>query len=148
MADDEDRRMFGYTNDPVWIERARAWRDAAVADGWSIEPTYPNNEGADRACRLKREGFVAQIITRETTKPEAKYRYEASVSVWAPDDMTIVPPDVYDWAEVRGAATACNQCGKGNLAPEDMHRYGFAGRCCTDCLPAMRAKHERPGWTL
>lgn len=35
------------------IAEALAWRDAAVADGWSVEPMYPSTESVDRAAKLR-----------------------------------------------------------------------------------------------
>jgi len=41
------------------------WRDAAVADGWSIKPTY-QSEVVEQAASLERDGFHAQVIARPT----------------------------------------------------------------------------------
>lgn len=40
----------------------------------------------------------------------------------------------------------CPVCGK-EIPFSEQKGFGFAGRCCPDCLPAMKAKHEYPGWT-
>lgn len=52
-----------YTNDPTSTVEINAWREAAIADGWSAEPTY-KTEPIERAMRLKRDGYVVQTITR------------------------------------------------------------------------------------
>lgn len=39
----------------------------------------------------------------------------------------------------------CPVCGK-SVPFNEQHRYSFAGRCCSECLPAMREKFEKPGW--
>jgi len=39
----------------------------------------------------------------------------------------------------------CPVCGK-NVPFSEQSQYSFAGRCCKDCLPAMKKKHEYPGW--
>ena len=39
----------------------------------------------------------------------------------------------------------CPECGK--IVPyKEQSGFSFAGRCCKDCLPAMKEKHEYPGW--
>lgn len=133
---------FGFTNDQARIDAARAWRDAAIADGWMAEAMYAPREGIASACRLTRDGFVAQVITRENA-PGLAHRFEVSVDVWGPDKLTVKPPFAYDWPAIQAAVRTCNACGATDV---DTERYAFAGRCCAACLPAMRAKHERPGW--
>lgn len=39
----------------------------------------------------------------------------------------------------------CPVCNK-HIDIKDNHRYGFAGRCCSACLPKMKEKFEQPGW--
>lgn len=143
MNAEQARKEFGFTNDPIWLQRAIAWRDAAMADGWSIQPTY-ESESSERASTLHKEGWTAQILTRDNSGlAPLKYLYEASVNVWGPDGMGIIPPDVYDWEKIKAGLTTCNSCGKPGV---ETHRYSFAGRCCAECLPSMRKKHEYPGW--
>lgn len=66
---------FGFTNDQQWLEYVRAYRDAAVADGWSIEATY-KEETFDRAARLRKDGFLMSILTRDNSEDHRKYRAE------------------------------------------------------------------------
>lgn len=49
---------------------------------------------------------------------------------------------------IKAAKTAigkCPVCGKA-VPYTEQHRFGFAGRCCEDCLPEMKRQHEYPGW--
>lgn len=120
------------------------WRDAAAADGWSIEPTY-QTEPVDRAARLKHpKGYTGQILTRnDLTDVRAAPRVEASVYLWGPDGLAVTAPRRYDFAKIEASAKTCANCKKTDV---ETVRYSFAGRCCKDCLPEMRAKHEKPGW--
>jgi hypothetical protein len=115
--------------------KACEFRDAAVKDGWLIEPTY-EHESIDRAATLKKEGFFIQVITR--------LGKEASINIWGPDGMAINPPDTYSWAAISSGLCICNLCGKTDV---ETHRFSFAGRACLECLPAAKKKHEYPGWT-
>lgn len=138
-------------NDALWaaivevrnrnLIKARAWCAAAVADGWTIEPTYPGHEPVETAWRLSRAGFSVQGLSR----PEADRMTPcASVHIWGPDALQIKPPPVYDWdAIVRGSRT-CTACGAQDV---DTQRYSFAGRCCAACRPEMARQHEQGNWT-
>jgi hypothetical protein len=133
---------FGFTNDrDVW-EAAKAYRAAAVADGWSIAPTY-NTEAVDRASTLHKDGYRMSILSRDSTVGP-KWRYEASIAIWGPDGMVIKAPEQYDWGFIQGGSRRCNVCGAEDV---ETARFSFAGRCCEVCLPEMRAKHERGNWT-
>jgi hypothetical protein len=137
------RESWGFTNNPIWIERVRAFVDAAVADGWSREATYTPSESIDRASKLKRDGFVIQVIARDNPEHEGAYRYEASLNGWGPDGMVIRLPNDYDMEAIRAAVSRCSLCEK---AADKTYRYSFAGRCCEACLPAAKAAHEKHGW--
>jgi len=143
MSEESVRKEFGFTNNKIWYERAVAWREAAVADGWSIRPTYEKHEPVERAAQLMKEGFACQILTRDNSTEKRKYAFEATVNVWAPDGMSILVPDVYDWQAIKAAVRTCSACGASDV---DVHRYSFAGRCCEKCLPELKAKYEKPGW--
>jgi hypothetical protein len=41
---------FGFSNDAQWFNEIVAWREAAIKNGWSIEPTY-QSESQDRKWR-------------------------------------------------------------------------------------------------
>ena len=135
---------FGFTKDPKQMQWAQDWRDAAIADGWSHEPTY-NSEPEDRACQMSRDGFVAQILTRDIIKPAGKWLYEADVHVWAPDRLAIDVPrgEAYDWNVLVDRIRTCPACKRTDV---DTVRVFFAGRCCADCASALREKMEQPGW--
>jgi hypothetical protein len=112
-----------------------AFRDAAIADGWSHEPTYGNQEPEESACTLKRDGWIMMVFARK--------QHDVSISIWAPDGLDVKAPGVYNWDEIQRGIRRCNACGAEDVKTT---RYSFAGRCCEKCLPAMRAKHEFPGW--
>lgn len=135
---------FGFTNDDAQIAAVRAWVAAAVADGWTIEPTYPC-ESVERAARLRRDGWLAQVVMRDMrteTKP-GKWKYEAQVHVWGPDGLCVDPGAVYSWADLVAGLRVCDQCGGRDV---DTKRVGFANRVCAVCVPAARKRIERPGW--
>ena len=50
------------------------WRNAAVADGWSIEPTY-EHEPQEHAFRLRRDGFVVQGLINLVQDNKHLYPY-------------------------------------------------------------------------
>ena len=118
-----------------------AFRDAAIADGWSHKPTY-NSEDESRACSLEKDGWKMMIFTR-TLSAAATCKYDASISIWAPDGLAVNVPRIYDFQKLKDGETYCKTCGSSNVKTV---RYSFAGRCCEKCLPAMRAKHEYKGW--
>lgn len=134
--------MSEFTNDLSKLEQVRAWRDAAIADGWHIEPTYGHHEDVSRAARLMRGGFVVQLITRENV---GQWKANVSLGGWAPDGMAISLPTVYDPAVFARSMRHCNYCHADDV---ETHRVGFAGRSCEACLPAQRALAEKPGWDL
>lgn len=118
----------------------RAWRDAAIADGWTLEAMFPGHEDVDRAFKLWRDGFHVSGINR----PAGDLLPQAQLNAWGPDGLCLLIPIPYDWERLKTGLRRCNNCGAEDV---ETQRYGFAGRCCADCLPAMRAEHERPGWT-
>lgn len=138
---------FGYTNDPDVIAAVRAWRDAALADGWASTPAYANEDEAS-ACKLLRDGWYASVLTREARPGGAwdsrHWKYWTHVSVWGPDRLCVVPPDPYSFDALVAGLRTCGACGKTDV---DTQRVGFAGRCCVACLPEQRRLHEYPGWT-
>ncbi len=134
---------FGFTNDQGRLDAARAFRDAAAADGWSIAPTYGASESVERAASLERDGFKMMVMAR-TSGEGAKWRYEAKISIWGPDGLAIKPPNEYDFSAIAASLRRCNYCPATDV---DTQRVGFAGRCCEACLPEQRKRVEYPGWT-
>jgi hypothetical protein len=133
--------QFGNTNDEAELLAAIAWRQAAVADGWSMRATF-RNEGAETHATLEREGFKAHVMARRG-EPGSPVRFRAQVLAWGPDGLCVAAGKEYDFEALRAGLATCHNCG---AHPVETMRYSFAGRCCAPCLPAMRAKHERPGW--
>lgn len=138
-----DANDFGFTNDQTRFALVRAYVAAAVADGWSIEPTYGTSESVDRAAKLTRDGFVMLTLAREYPAG-SKWAGEARISMWAPDGLAIKPPDTYDWAAIQAGVRHCNWCDADDV---ETFRAGFAGRVCQQCLKEARVKYEFPGWT-
>lgn len=132
--------MTGFTNEDKYFRIVCDWRDAAMADGWTMEQTY-NTEEWDSACKLKKDGYDASVLTR-IKKPAGKWKYETSVYLWGPDELVIRPPFPYNWSLIVKGLNTCNNCGATNLRT---FRYSFAGRACEYCLPAMKRKYEQPG---
>lgn len=131
---------FGFTNDPSDLNAVVAWREAAVKDGWSIQPTF-YTEPVESHASLYKEGFQAHVKARIKTK--GKWKYEAQVCLWGPDRLAVRVPKIYDWEKIVVGLKTCNVCG----AIGETFQYSFAGRCCENCLPDMKKKHEYNGWT-
>jgi len=144
MSGTVKRGQFGFTNSQADLDAVIAWRDAAIADGWSHRPTYGKSESEDRACTMEKNGYKAMVLTRTPIEGKpSKWKAEAEVNIWGPDGLAIKPPNVYDWEAIQSAVATCGYCG---AHPVKTERVGFAGRCCETCLPTMRAKIEVPGW--
>jgi hypothetical protein len=116
-------------------EQIQAWRAAAEADGWEVNPTY-SHEPVDRAATMSREGFQAQAITRGNRGDE--------LTIWGPDKLQVTVPDAYLWATLTENLKRCMECAR---VVAHVQRVGFAGRCCDACLPSARRRDEFPGWT-
>lgn len=126
-------------------QRVRNWRDAAIADGWSIEATY-GSESVERAARLKRDSFLVSILTREPEpKPwHANPPAEYSIFGWGPDGLALELGETYDWEFLNRNLLLCGACGK--YKPKVV-RVCFCNRVCEDCEPKERARLEKPGWS-
>ena len=134
---------FGRTTSREILALVEKWRDDAVADGWSIRPTY-DSEDQSRAAKLEKDGFVASLLTRDDDGGGGKkYPFEASIWVWGPDELAINPGVVYDWQTILDGQRKCGYCPATDV---DTQRVGFAGRCCAVCRPKVAAELERPGW--
>lgn len=135
---------FGFTNDRARLAAAVAFRNAAAADGWHLQPSSPSEESVTRAAQLTRDGFTILILSRPEAPP-ASWRYQVSVDIWGPDGLTIPTPPRYGMGLLRAGLRTCPHCGATDV---ETVRFNFAGRCCRVCLPAMRRRAERPGWNL
>jgi hypothetical protein len=126
-------------------EAVKAWRDAAVADGWEIAPTYGNHEPVTSAASMTREGFKAMVLTRENLNPDLpKPICKFNVSAWAPDGIAIRVKFPYNWENIKAEVTTCPVCNRTSIPTI---RVGFANRSCDECAPELRKRIERPGWT-
>lgn len=132
---------FGFTNDETKYNDAVAFKEAAVNDGWSIEPTYKKLESVDNAATLKKDGFRCSILTRKNI---GSWKFQADVTIWGPDSLQVLAPTVYNWTVIKSGLRRCNNCKKEDV---DVFCVGFAGRVCEECLPSQRKKYEFPGWT-
>ena len=134
--------QWGFTNDRAYLEAVQAYRDAAIADGWTSEPTY-KDESAHRACKLHKGGFVMMVLTREH-RPGGPSAYEVQVHLWGPDGLAIKPEAPYNWDQINEGLRVCDWCGATGVYTE---RVGFANRVCARCAPEARRKIEVPGWS-
>jgi hypothetical protein len=138
-------------NDALWeaiktdrltlIPLAQAYREAAVADGWSVRPTYDGHEAVERAATLERDGWVMHIIAR-TPRDDTELP-SASVCIWAPDKAQIRPPLTYDFAAMVAATKVCIACKSEGV---ETRRLAFASRVCAACEDDYRRTHMGPGW--
>lgn len=130
-------------NDGVWsalkterekfIALCREWRDAAIADGWSVEPTY-QHESVDRAFKLRRDGYVVQGIAREG---DERTLPSAELHIWCPRGIAIPPPAAYDFEAIKKSEQTCGYCGD---YPVQTQRVAFANRACEKCGPVEQAR--------
>jgi hypothetical protein len=135
--------QFGFTKDERRLTAVRQWVADAVADGWTIEPTY-GSEPVERAARLAREGWVILALMRDNRDRSQGAGFEASINVWGPDGLSIEAPPFYDFATLKTGLTTCALC---KAIEVETQRYSFAGRCCAACRPAAAAKYEQGNWT-
>lgn len=124
--------------------QADAWREAAIADGWDVEPLYDCEE-VERAAKLTKQGWVIFVFAR-TPEPGHKWKTntQCEVAAWGPDRLHVDTPDVYDPQVLECGLRHCGRCNRDNV---DVTRVGFAGRYCHDCVPEERKVQEFPGWT-
>ena len=117
------------------LPKAHAWREAALNDGWTGEPTY-EREPIEHAARLTHpDGWVVQILSRPV--PAADGRLPCpEVTVWAPDKAQVKVPPVYDFRVLQANARICMECGAEDV---DTAQYAFATRCCGVCGPRYQA---------
>lgn len=143
---------FGYTNDPTELANVVSFREAAIADGWTLEKVY-DHEPADSYGKLSRNGFLMHVNARDAERQHEwgahkkgeryKYRYQAEITIWGPDGLVVKAPSPYSWEEISSGTTICSKCKSRNVPTQ---RVGFAGRVCAACLPEARASIETPGW--
>lgn len=128
---------FGFTNDQKQYDEAIAFRDALRGDGWTCSQ---RDKTDDTYTSHSKSGFAVQVVSRAKA---GKWKYEAQVSAWAPDGMSLRVPTVYDFSKLAAGIRHCNRCHADDV---ETHRFSFAGRCCEKCLPEARRVAEYPGW--
>ena len=133
--------MFGYTNDENEYKRVIKYREDAIRDGWESEEQDILFQHSYTI--MKKVGFVMHIISRVMDNPNAKWKYEAEITIWGTDQLQILPPQEYNFEDIVYSINTCPICGATEV---NTFRYSFAGRCCEKCLPDMKNKHEFPGW--
>jgi hypothetical protein len=127
-----------YSNNQSQYDKVVSFRDAAIADGWTVRENYPSSSGIEN---LEKSGFKMMVVLRQNI---GKWKFEAEISIWGPDGLSIKLSETYSMESIVAGLLTCNECGKTGVETE---RYSFAGRCCKECLPAMQKKHEYSGWT-
>jgi hypothetical protein len=135
----------GHTNNVSELIHVREFRDASVADGWTIQAAYAN-ESVDRAAMLHREGFKMFILTREDQETWRRFKYTAQICIWGPErpvGLNIRVPEMYSWSAITEALRQCTICQQDDV---ETFVWSFAGRACAGCLPSQKTKHERNGW--
>lgn len=63
------------------------------------------------------------------------------INLWGPDELIVEPISPYRRPN-KDDLRICAHCGQLG----ETYRYSFAGRCCKECLPEMRAQFEQEGW--
>jgi hypothetical protein len=128
------------------IENVDTFREAVVADGWTVEATYDGYEPLEQAWTARKNGFSLQAIARPSKEyPNGRVSKEqAHIHAWGPDSLAVPVPEKYSMETLANAVNTCNCCGAKNV---ETFRYSFAGRACATCLPELKKKTEYPGWT-
>lgn len=111
---------FGYSDSQKQFDDCVQWRKDAVADGWEIKPTYGDHESVESAAELKRDGFVALVLTRLN---RGKWKFEAIVNLWAPDRRHMATTFPYSWQAIKSAFDKCHH---------EMDAGKNVGRCLTE----------------
>ena len=119
-------------------EQVQQFVDDAAADGWQVKAIYRNDLGD---IKLSRDGFIVHAYL----DPNRLDSRTPQLSAWGPDGLAISPvPMPYSMTRFLETLTYCSHCGAKGV---ETFRYSFAGRACSQCLPALKAEHEKPGWT-
>lgn len=122
------------------VEDAAAFRDAAVADGWTIRPTY-DHEPQHSAASLDRDGWHMSVLTRTDSDFPVGPNSVGSVSLWGPDRAHVETPDVYSMEALEKGLRECGYCDRKDV---DTFQVAFASRVCAECLPEQKRIQE---WT-
>jgi hypothetical protein len=105
----------------------------ARADGW-VDHTE-HKTGGDMTWLMKDGWSLCAIMARGEAS--------GAITIWAPDQLQIIPPREYNWMEIGRQTRYCEYC---KSADVDTVRIGFAGRCCATCRPKLAKILEKFGW--
>ena len=122
------------------VEDAAAFRDAAVADGWAIKPTY-RHEAQHSAATLERDGWHMSVLTRTDSEFTFGPSSMGSVSLWGPDKLHVETPVAYSMEALEKGLRDCGYCDREGV---DTFQVAFASRVCAECLPEQKKIQE---WT-
>lgn len=96
-----------FHDDTIRVEEVRAWREAALADGWTSRPTY-DHEAEDRAFTMEHpEGFIVTGLSRPADPDDPKWpslKSEAHLHLWRKESNgigSVMIDDAYGMAAVR-----------------------------------------------
>lgn len=104
----------------------------------SIEILYKMNEDlGENIIGLVIFPFGSAITVY--TAIEDKFGLRAKLQVVDGISETATLPEIITIATAK--LNICPVCGK-EVPYKEQQQYGFAGRCCIDCLPSMQQEHE------
>lgn len=89
-------------------------------------------------------GYGIYIFREDISVYIMKTDYNSSLHVVDIDDINADLSTII--SQANAVINICPIC-KENVPFRGQRRYSFAGRCCMNCLPKMKAKYEKPGWT-
>ena len=89
-------------------------------------------------------GYGIHIFRKDISVYIMHTDYNSGLHVVDIDDINADLSTIVSQANM--AVNICPVC-KENVPFKDQRRYSFAGRCCMNCLPKMKAIYEKPGWT-
>lgn len=142
-----------------------AWRDAALADGWTEvpngvwgvqkQPLEHDPVSGSYVIEKRYDGDLTVLLVKDdmqvwlVDRTGAWDRHELWTSGWFNNGLTTMGsvPEVYDAAAIEALRGKCDKCGQAG-DPKRLTPIGFTGKVCPTCdTPAYRNQIEFPGWT-